>query len=219
MFKVYAYAQWDMPRTWKVATIVPLHKKGPRYDPNNYRPISVLPVVSKLCERVVCTQLMAYLSDHHLLCPQQYGFRPGMSTEASLLDAVTYTVKNIDRGLVMSLVSCHCRHFQCLWQRWARPSSGQARLVRDRRPVVRCLAERSNTDCELCCWLAKCDPRHCPGLDFRANFVYHFYVRPATARAELQSWVVCWWLPVFFTLNLLRSKRWNVVSKITSQQF
>ena len=84
---------------------MPLYKNGDAKEPSNYRPISVLPVVSKLCERIVCTQLMSYLSEHHLLCPQQYGFRPGLSTEATLLDAVTYTVSNIDRGLVTSLVT------------------------------------------------------------------------------------------------------------------
>ena len=95
----------DLPPEWKVATVVPLFKKGDRSDPNNYRPISVLPVVSKLCERVVCTQLMTYLSEYHLLCPQQYGFRPGLSTEAALLDVVTYAVNNIDQRLVTSLVT------------------------------------------------------------------------------------------------------------------
>ena len=98
-------SQCDVPREWKVATVVPLFKKGDRNNPDNYRPISVLPVVAKLCERVVCTQLMYYLCEHHLLSPQQYGFRPGLSTEAALLDAVTYTVNNIDRGLVTSLVT------------------------------------------------------------------------------------------------------------------
>ena len=84
---------------------MPLYKNGDAKEPSDYRPISVLPVVSKLCERIICTQLMSYLSEHHLLCPQQYGFRPGLSTEAALLDAVTYTVSNIDRGLVTSLVT------------------------------------------------------------------------------------------------------------------
>ena len=54
-------------------------------------------------------QLMYYLCEHHLLCPQQYGFRLGLSTEAALLDAVTYTVNNIDRGLVTSLVTAETR--------------------------------------------------------------------------------------------------------------
>ena len=61
--------------------------------------------MAKLCERVVCSQLMSYLTNCRILCPQQYGFRPGLSTEAALLDAVTYSVSNIDKGLVTSLVT------------------------------------------------------------------------------------------------------------------
>ena len=48
---------------------------------------------------------MTYLTTNHILCPQQYGFRPGLSTEAALLDAVTFATDNIDRGLVTSLVT------------------------------------------------------------------------------------------------------------------
>ena len=48
---------------------------------------------------------MTYLDCHCLLCPQQYGFRPGMSTGAALLDMVTYVTDNIDRGLMTSLVT------------------------------------------------------------------------------------------------------------------
>ena len=98
-------ATCDLPKQWKAATVTALHKKGDTGDPNNYRPISVIPVVAKLCERVVCTQLMSYLTSHHILCPQQYGFRPGLSTEAALLDAVTYATENIDKGMVTSLVT------------------------------------------------------------------------------------------------------------------
>ena len=95
----------DMPLQWKAATVTPLHKKGDRGDPSNYRPISIIPVVAKLCERVICTQLMTYLTSHCILCPQQYGFRPGLSTEAAVLDAVVYATENIDSGLVTSLVT------------------------------------------------------------------------------------------------------------------
>ena len=95
----------DMPPAWKSATVIPLYKKGDQRDPSSYRPISIIPVVAKLCERVVCTQLMTYLDCHCLICPQQYGFRPGMSTGAALLDMVTYVTDNIDRGLVTSLVT------------------------------------------------------------------------------------------------------------------
>ena len=95
----------DMPVKWKAATVTPLYKKGDRSDPSNYRPISIIPVVAKLCERVICTQLMAYLTSHCILCPQQYGFRPGLSTEAAMLDAVVYATENVDSGRVTSLVT------------------------------------------------------------------------------------------------------------------
>ena len=95
----------DMPAEWKAATVTPLYKKGDRSDPSNYRPISIIPVVAKLCERVICTQLMTYLTSHCILCPQQYGFRPGLSTEAAMLDAVVYATENVDSGRVTSLVT------------------------------------------------------------------------------------------------------------------
>ena len=95
----------DMPALWKSADVIPLYKKGDRYDPSNYRPISIIPVVAKLCERVVCSQLMSYLDCHSLICPQQYGFRPGMSTGAAMLDVISYATENIDRGLVTPLVT------------------------------------------------------------------------------------------------------------------
>ena len=57
-----------VPPDWKLAVVTPLHKSGSKTDPNNYRPISILPTVAKLTERVVCDQLMKYLSDHSVLC-------------------------------------------------------------------------------------------------------------------------------------------------------
>ena len=95
----------ELPPDWRAATVIPLHKSGDVSDPSNYRPVSILSVVEKLCERVVSTQLMKYLLSHCILCDEQYGFRPGQSTEAALLDAVTYATSNIDRGRVTSLVT------------------------------------------------------------------------------------------------------------------
>ena len=43
-----------LPAEWKVASVTPLFKSGDILDTNNYRPVSILPTVSKLAERVVC---------------------------------------------------------------------------------------------------------------------------------------------------------------------
>ena len=95
----------ELPPAWQTAVVIPLHNGGDVHEPSSYRPISILPVVEKLCERVVCTQLVDFLASHNILCPQQYGFRPGLSTEAALLDTVVYAVNNIDSGRVTSLVT------------------------------------------------------------------------------------------------------------------
>ena len=94
-----------LPSEWKVASVVPIHKSGSTEDPSNYRPVSVLPVVAKLAESVVCSQLLRYLLSHNILCDAQHGFRPGRSTESAMLDTVGYLMDAIDRGHVGCLTT------------------------------------------------------------------------------------------------------------------
>ena len=72
------------PSDWKTARISALFKKGSKLDIGNYRPISILPVLSKCLEKLVHEQLYAYLSTNDLLAQQQSGFRPNHSTQTSL---------------------------------------------------------------------------------------------------------------------------------------
>ena len=95
----------EVPVAWKEALVLPLLKSGDKTDPNNFRPISILPVVGKLCEKVVCLQLTSYLSENHILCDEQHGFRPGRSTETAMLDTVNYLSSNMDSGLVSALLT------------------------------------------------------------------------------------------------------------------
>ena len=68
------------PSTWKLAKMSPLFKKGSKQDPSNYRPISVLPTISKLLEKAVHMQLYSYLRDNNLHSKKQSGFRLNAST-------------------------------------------------------------------------------------------------------------------------------------------
>ena len=65
------------PDVWKIAVVTPLHKSGDTSKPTNYRPISVLPCLGKILERVIHTQLYNYLTVYELIAPQQSGFRKG----------------------------------------------------------------------------------------------------------------------------------------------
>lgn len=73
------------PDDWNVARVLQLHKKGPRNLPDNYRPISILPVISKIIERILYHQLYDYLSANDILSERQFGFGRLHSTASALL--------------------------------------------------------------------------------------------------------------------------------------
>ena len=77
----------QLPHEFKVAKIVPIHKGG-SYEPENFRPISLLPSLSKILvlEKAVHQQLYCYLNDNGLLSDRQSGFRPLHSTSTCLSD-------------------------------------------------------------------------------------------------------------------------------------
>ena len=66
--------------------MTPIHKSGSTSDLNNYRPISVLPLLSKIFEKCMCNRLMSYLDRFQLLGSKQFGFRRGRSTVDALLN-------------------------------------------------------------------------------------------------------------------------------------
>lgn len=92
------------PDDWKIAKVIPVHKGNAKNDPNNYRPISIISVVSKVFERIVYNQLYDYLTSNDLLNKYQSGFRTMHSTVTALLDATTDWYLNIDQGLLTSVI-------------------------------------------------------------------------------------------------------------------
>lgn len=76
--------QCKTPGEWKKAKVTPLYKSGAKSDLKNFRPISVLPVVSKVLERLIHNQLASYFDENNLLCRFQSGFRKKRSTETAV---------------------------------------------------------------------------------------------------------------------------------------
>ena len=74
----------SFPDEWKMARVTPLYKNGQRNIPGNYRPISVLPAISKIMERILYNQLYNYLTKFGLLSNSQFGFRKSHSTATAL---------------------------------------------------------------------------------------------------------------------------------------
>ena len=72
------------PSQWKVAKVVPLFKSGDKEECNNHRPISVLPLLSKILEKHVSLHFYKYLQQHKLFTDSQFGFRRNQSWQTAL---------------------------------------------------------------------------------------------------------------------------------------
>ena len=88
------------PNEWKIAEVIPLFKKGSKRELGNYRPISVLPLVSKVFEKIIYYQIYDYLQENRLLNTYQSGFRSMHSTTTALLETTNNWSINIDNGLL-----------------------------------------------------------------------------------------------------------------------
>ena len=73
------------PDELKIAKVIPLFKKDDPKLLKNYRPISLLPTISKVIEKIIFTQLSTYFNENKLIFDNQYGFRPKHSTEYAAL--------------------------------------------------------------------------------------------------------------------------------------
>ena len=73
-----------VPDKFKIAKLKPLFKKGSSTDPKNYRPISLLPLISKVLEKIIHDQTQSFLRENELLYKFQSGFRSHHSTDFCL---------------------------------------------------------------------------------------------------------------------------------------
>jgi hypothetical protein len=88
----------NFPNKLKLAKVIPIFKKDDQFNCNNYRPISLLPSISKVVERVVHIQLHEYFTEHNLYYTGQYGFRKEHSTELALLELVDRITTDMDKN-------------------------------------------------------------------------------------------------------------------------
>jgi hypothetical protein len=86
------------PTKLKIAKVTPVHKKGDSHTFSNYRPISILPSVSKIFERVMHNQIHDYFSQLHIYYNSQYGFRPQHSTELAALELIDRLITKLGQN-------------------------------------------------------------------------------------------------------------------------
>ena len=100
----YSLLSQTFPDIWKKGKIVPIFKSNDPTSPNNYRPITILPILSKIMERIVHLQTYEYLKEHNLITSEQFGFRPNLSTSIALTRLTEEILLNLDNNLTTGAV-------------------------------------------------------------------------------------------------------------------
>ena len=111
-----SFNQSIIPSTWKEANVLPLHKKGNKSLFANYRPISLLSIVSKVYEKVIFKHVFNYLRDNNLISVHQSGFTPGDSTVNQLLYMYDLFCKALNEKKDVRIVFCdQSKAFDRVW--------------------------------------------------------------------------------------------------------
>ena len=86
------------PSAWKKGNIVPVHKKNDKQRLNNYRPISLPPICSKIFERLIFNEMFGFFIENNLISQHQSGFKPGDSCINQLLSISHKIYQSFDKG-------------------------------------------------------------------------------------------------------------------------
>ena len=87
-----------VPEDWKQANVSAVFKKGQRYDPAHYRPISLTCLCCKMLEHIITSSIMKHVDHHQILSDCQHGFRARRSCETQLVTLINDLSSSLDRG-------------------------------------------------------------------------------------------------------------------------
>ena len=88
----------SLPTDWTSANVAPVFKKGDRHKAENYRPVSLTSVLSKLLEHIICRSMMSHFEKNEVLTDLNHGFRSGYSPETQLAVTIDDLAKRFDDG-------------------------------------------------------------------------------------------------------------------------
>ena len=88
----------EVPDDWRTANVTPIHKKGDRTEPSNYRPVSLTSQVCKVLETFIRDEIVEHLTVNKLLSEAQHGFRKGRSCLTNILETLELWTEILDEG-------------------------------------------------------------------------------------------------------------------------
>ena len=114
----------SVPQDWRDANVTPLHKKGPRSDKKNYRPVSLTSQVVKILERLMQDSILKLLQENGTISCHQHGFQSGCSCVSQLLLCLNDWSESYDKHIQTDIIYMD---FAKAFDSWAKVISGVPR--------------------------------------------------------------------------------------------
>ena len=93
-----SFSSGIFPNILKEIKVIPIHKGESKLLTNNYRPISLLPIIGKILEKLMYTRLNQFLAHHNIISNTQYGFQKGKCTEQAIFDLQSKIINALENG-------------------------------------------------------------------------------------------------------------------------
>lgn len=84
--------QGIFPNVLKLGKVIPIRKGDSLFEVSNYRPISLLPIISRIFEKLMYSRLITFLNKHHILYKLQFGFQKDMSTQFAVYNVLSNAI-------------------------------------------------------------------------------------------------------------------------------
>ena len=95
------------PECFKTAKIIQIFKFGDSNSTVYYRPISMLPFLSKIVEKLMCARLDTYLKSNNILCTNQFGFHKNSNTSDAIIEFLDYVYSSLEHHCIHLLPADH----------------------------------------------------------------------------------------------------------------
>lgn len=99
-----SFTEGTFPEPLKISTVRPLYKKNSKEDINNYRPITLIPILSKIFEKAMYHRLSGFFEKYNIIKNEQNGFQKKKSTTLATFNLIRNITENIDRHIPVSVI-------------------------------------------------------------------------------------------------------------------